>query len=167
MTAQSDGNKSQSEELGALEYTLSPREQRVLAALITERTVDEAAAQAGVGVRTLYRWLAERPAFRDAYRAELRGVMAAVSGRLQGSALRALKAIEQVLDDKEARHADRLAAASKILDLSFRSYELGEVEQRLEALERAGSTSQPSAVRLLPADGRPREDASKPTEGEE
>lgn len=114
---------------------LNPKEQRALLALVTSRTIEEAAEKAEVGARTLYRWLSERPAFRAAYRAELRGVMQAVVGRVQRSALRAIDALDGVLDDAQARPSERIAAASKLLDIAFRAQE-AELVDRLDALER-------------------------------
>jgi transposase len=43
---------------------LSSRQQRAIAALLTSKSMSEAATSAGVGERTLYRWLAEDEAFR-------------------------------------------------------------------------------------------------------
>ena len=117
------------------ERPLTPREQRVLAALISARTVEAAAEEAGVSARTVYRMLSEREDFRAAYRRELGGIMQAVGGRLQSSALRSLAVLEEIRDDATARHADRMAAAGKILDLAFRAHEVGDLVERLELLE--------------------------------
>ena len=46
--------------------SLSARQQRAIAALLECRSVAEAAASAKVGERTLYRWIAEDQAFKNA-----------------------------------------------------------------------------------------------------
>src|SRR5437870_1661431 len=57
--------------------------ERAIAALLTCRTHQEAARQAGIGERTLQRWLAEEPQFIAVLRAARRRLVETTIGRLQ------------------------------------------------------------------------------------
>ena len=63
---------------------LSDRQRRAIEALLTSKSTAEAAAQSGIGARTIERWKRDL-AFQDAYRA---ASQARLSGRLVGCAPR-------------------------------------------------------------------------------
>jgi hypothetical protein len=114
----------------------SRKQEQALAALLTEPTVEAAAASGGVGLNTLRRWLAE-PEFRSAYRAARRQLVEGVVARLQRSCDRAAEALEGCLAGP--RHADRIRAATAIIDRAVKGVELLDVLERLDALERAAA----------------------------
>ena len=57
------------------------KQEEAIAALLSQRNVEEAARLAGVGVRTLYRWMKE-PAFDTAYREAKRAAFSQAIARL-------------------------------------------------------------------------------------
>jgi len=115
---------------------LSARQQRAIAALLTSKSVAEAAASAKVGERTLYRWLAEDRAFRAALLAAEGDLLATTTRRLLGLQGQALEALEYLLTRGESEGV-RLRAAQVALELSLKLRELTCIEQRLQALEQA------------------------------
>jgi hypothetical protein len=97
---------------------LTSKQEALIAALLTEPTYADAAAKAGVGQTTLYRWLRLR-AFRVAYRRARRELVEAAMGRIQAATGQAVEALLAV-----ARHGrrdgDRVRAATVLLDYGCR-----------------------------------------------
>jgi hypothetical protein len=58
------------------------KQEDAIAALLTQRNVEEAARTAGIGARTLLRWL-KLPEFQDAYRQARREAFSQSISRLQ------------------------------------------------------------------------------------
>jgi hypothetical protein len=101
-------------------------------ALATGRTVREAADTAGVGERTLYRWL-RKPAFRKRVN-ELRGRMVSEAvGTLSKSMGHAARALDKLLRSRDKKV--KLAAAKAILELATKLRASEELERRLDELE--------------------------------
>lgn len=115
---------------------LTPKQEKALAALLTEPTVTAAAAKVGVGERTVHTWLAE-PTFADAYRAARRHAVGQAIARLQQGSTAAVDALLDVIDGAYATAppAVRVSAAKVVLDMAFRAVELEDLQARLEALE--------------------------------
>jgi len=61
---------------------LSRNQERTVAALLSARTIPEAATAAGIGSRMLERWLSEDPDFVEEYRAARRRVVEGAIGGL-------------------------------------------------------------------------------------
>ena len=112
----------------------SNREDAALAALLSERTVAEAAAKAGIGESTLLRWMAE-PDFRERYRAARRAVVEGAIGRLQQAAGDAVDALTRNLTC--GNPAVEVGAAKAILDQALRGLEVLDLADRIERLEQA------------------------------
>lgn len=115
---------------------LTPRQRRAIAALLTERDIKTAALAAGVGYRSLIRWL-DDPLFR----AELAGAegatIDAATRRLLALQAPAIDTIEQTMSDPANTAWLKLKAAQAIVDYSIKLRELRNVEQRLADLETA------------------------------
>jgi hypothetical protein len=97
---------------------LTQKQEAVIAALLTEPTYAAAAAKAGVGERTLYRWL-HLPAFRAAYRRARRELLESAVGRIQAAAGQAVETLLAVAR-KGSRDGDRVRAAVALLDYGLR-----------------------------------------------
>jgi hypothetical protein len=117
---------------------LDAQETLAIAALMSSPTIAQAAARVGIHERTLRRWLAEREPFRRALRREQRAVMAACTARLQQSAAKAIDTLEEVMEDGEAPHASKVAAARALLDLAHERIDVADLTERIEAIEGAG-----------------------------
>jgi transposase len=93
---------------------LTNKQEALIAALLTESTNAAAAAKAGVGQTTLYRWM-QLPAFSAAYREARRGLMEATVGRLQAASGETFEILLAVARTGR-RDSDRVRAAVALLD---------------------------------------------------
>jgi hypothetical protein len=97
---------------------LTSKQEALIAALLTEPTYADAAAKAGVGQTTLYRWL-HLPAFRAAYRRARRELVEAAVGRIQAGTGQAVETLLTVARQSR-RDSIRVRAAIALLDYAFR-----------------------------------------------
>ncbi len=119
---------------------LTGKQERALHALLTEPTIEEAARAAGIGERTLYRWLNDPP-FVAAYREARRQAVQRATGRLQQAANDAVTTLQNVMMDAEAPAPARVNAAKSVLDLAVKAVEIEDLTARIEALEHAAAHS--------------------------
>ena len=115
---------------------LTPRQDRAIAALLTCRTIAEAARQAQVGERSIYRWLTESD-FQSQLRLARRQHLSQTLGRLQHVAQGAIDALHTVIHDEKASSASRVSAARAALRYACDGVEIDDFEQRLAELEQA------------------------------
>jgi len=110
------------------------RWQRIIAAVLVSRTDVEAAAHAGIAVRTLYR-LKKKPEFladlQDAKDAQFE---AAVNS-LRGNATKFADVLCEVAGDPKQHGNARVRAAESGLTVLLKAVELTDVLRRLSALE--------------------------------
>ena len=125
--------------LVAIDDTLTPKQQKAIAALLAEPTVERAAARVGIGHRTLHRWQHEDPIFADAYRDARRAAVTQAIARLQQVSSAAVCTLASVMADDTERGATRVTAARVVLELALRAVELEDLEQRITMLEAAAT----------------------------
>jgi hypothetical protein len=111
---------------------ISGKQERLIAFLLTERTIETACKKAEVAVVTYSRWMREESFLRE-YRTARKGVLENVIGRLQGITLAAIDALERNLTCENP--SVEIRAAGIILEQAIRGLETLDVEQRLDALE--------------------------------
>lgn len=114
--------------------SLTPKQQKGIAAMLATRTNSEAAAAAGVDEKTLYRWLAD-PAFRAALRQAESNLVDEAGRNLIRVQLAAIATLLAAMSDKTAAWGTRIRAADLLLAHGARYRELGSIEDRLRALE--------------------------------
>jgi hypothetical protein len=113
---------------------LSAPQTLALSALFATRTIGEAAKAAGVGERTLGRWLSEDEQFKRAYREARTQVIQAASTQLASAAAEAVETLREAL--KCDRPDVRVRAALGILASASKADETDNLAARLEELER-------------------------------
>lgn len=118
---------------------MTSKQERTIAALLAHATVESAAVAAGVGERSVYRWLREER-FRAAYDEARRQALQDALRRLQAVAGQAVDALREIVADEAVRPAERVSAARVVLDFAVRGSELLDVEERLAALEARAKT---------------------------
>ena len=89
---------------------------------------------AGVSVRSLYTWR-QSSEFSDLVRDVRSQIYADARNALQGAAGEAVRALRDVVTDKESAETVRVRAALGILDHASRTWEIDEVDRRLKDLE--------------------------------
>ena len=115
---------------------MTAKQQKAIAALLSEPTIAGAAAKVGINEVTLHRWLHDAT-FNDVYRAARREAVSQAVARLQQFSSGAVFVLATVMADKGTPPSTRVIAAKAIIEYAIKAVELGDIEQRLAALEEA------------------------------
>ena len=114
----------------------SRKKDEAIAALLTQRNIDEAARSIGIAPNTLLRWMKETE-FDAAYREAKRAAFGQSIARLQQGTSAAATTLLKILIDPAAPASVRLRAADSIFNHAAKAIEIEEIEARVAALERA------------------------------
>jgi len=118
-------------------HKLTPRKTKALAALLEHPTISAAAEVAGVGQRTLTRWMAEDESFKQALtEAQTRALDQTIS-RLSAGGPLAADILVQIATDKYVPASVRVQAASRILSEQRAGINLVTLKNEIEELKRA------------------------------
>ncbi len=107
-----------------------------IAALLTQRNIEDAARSAGIGTRTLMRWL-RLPEFQAAYREARRAAYSQCFARLQQGAVAATTTLLKMMIDPGRPASVRVRAAECVMNHATRAIEIEDIEARVAELERA------------------------------
>ena len=88
--------------------------EEAIAALLSQRNVDEAARTAGIGTRTLLRWMKD-PEFDKAYRQARRAAFGQCTARLQQASSAAVSAVLKIMVDPAAPHSTSSSSNAKLV----------------------------------------------------
>lgn len=113
---------------------LTAPQRRMIAALMTARTIGDACKEAGIGRTTLARWQKE-PAFRTALNLAGGEAMSELSRALQGLASKAITTLESAMDGTDTPPAAKIRAADVVLGRLLQLRDQTELEERIAALE--------------------------------
>ena len=116
------------------------KQEEAIAALLSQRNIEEAARAAGVGTRTLIRWL-KLPEFGKEYRKARREAVHQSVARLQQATGAAATIVLKLMTDPNVPAAVKLRAAECVFDRAFKGVELEDIEARVSELERAAEAS--------------------------
>ena len=120
----------------------SRKKEAAIQALCTQRNIEEAAHAAGIGKRTLLRWL-KLPEFQEAYRVARREAVSQANARLQQASGAAVSTLVKIMVDQSASEGARVRAAQRILDGAHLAIEFEDTDVRLTALERMAERANP------------------------
>ncbi len=116
------------------------KKEAAIAALLTQRSVEDAARAVGLGTQTLLRWL-KIPEFVKEYRnARREAVQQAVAG-MQRATGAAGTVVLKLMTDPNVPAAVKLRAAECVFDRAMKGIELEDIEARVAELERAAETA--------------------------
>ncbi|TVQ62823.1 MAG: hypothetical protein EA378_03145 [Phycisphaerales bacterium] len=121
-------------------------QEKAIIALLAEPTIARAARAAGVGERTLHRWMRE-PVFARAYRAARREAFAQAIAGSHRIAAAAVQTLARIMVDPGAPYAARVQAAGSLLRFSREAIELDDLAGRVDDLERLADGDDPGEVR--------------------
>jgi transposase-like protein len=114
-----------------------PRKQEAaIAALLSHRSIEEAANSIGVSPNTLRRWL-EIPHFKEAYLQARRDAVSHAYARLQQNSGAAGSLLMKLLADATTTASTRVQAARSILEFASKSLETEDLLLRLARLEKS------------------------------
>jgi hypothetical protein len=115
---------------------LARNKEKAIAGLILKPSISEAAKYAGMGERTLLRWLKDDD-FQKSYRDARYHLVQHALTQIQDATQDAARTLRSILNDKVAPASVRVRAASIILDNAIKGVELENLEMRISALEKA------------------------------
>ncbi|NIN91585.1 hypothetical protein GTO36_01020 [bacterium] len=111
------------------------KKQEAIAALLTQPTIKEAAKSAGVGEKTLWRWL-QNEEFRESYCDAKRRVVEEGISRLQQVCGEAVETLKEIMRDQEKPPSSRVTASRIILEMAVKALEVQDLTSRVEKLEK-------------------------------
>ncbi len=119
---------------------LGRKQEDAIAALLTQRNLEEAARTAGIGARTLLRWL-KLPEFQAAYRKARRDAYGQCFARLQQGSSAAATTLLKLMLDVATPPSTRARCAETVLNQATKAIEMEDIEARVAELERAAEGS--------------------------
>jgi hypothetical protein len=120
--------------------SLERKQEEAIAALLSQRNIDEAARTAGISTRTLLRWL-QLPEFQKAYRQARRDAYSQAVARLQQGTSAAATILLKTMIEPGTPASVRVRAAEAIFNHAFKAIEIEDIEARVSELEQAAALS--------------------------
>src|SRR5438045_7040000 len=114
--------------------SLGRKQEQAIAALLTQRNMEDAARAAGIGIRTLLRWMKD-PGFEKAYREARREAFGQSIARLQQGTSAAATTLLKLLIDASTPASVRARVADSIFNHAAKAIEIEDIQARLAALE--------------------------------
>jgi hypothetical protein len=114
---------------------LPHKQEAAIVALLSHRSIEDAARAVEIGPATLHRWLKD-PLFKEAYRQARRDAFSQCHARLQSATSAAASTLMKMMVDAAAPPAAKIRAAIAILDHASRAFEIEDLESRISELEK-------------------------------
>ena len=108
--------------------------ERAVVALLSEKTIAEAAGKAGVGEKTLRRWLSDDEAFQAEYASARQAAFQTGIHRAQALTGRAMDTLEELLDEKKHPNV-RLGAARTVAEIGIHQHDAETILRKLDEIE--------------------------------
>jgi transposase-like protein len=118
------------------------KKEEAIAALFSQRNVDEAARTIGVAPNTLLRWMKD-PEFDAAYRQARRDAFSRSIARLQQATSAAATTLLKTMIDPSTPASVRVRAADSIFNHAAKAIEIEDIEARVSELELATEAALP------------------------
>jgi hypothetical protein len=112
------------------------KQEEAIAALLTQRNIDEAAKTVGIAPNTLLKWM-KLPEFDTAYREARRAAYKQAVARLQQGTSAAATTLLKMLIDPATPASVKVRAAEAIFNHATKAIEIEDIEARVAALEAA------------------------------
>lgn len=113
---------------------MTHKQERALQALLTSRTVKEAAAKAGTTDNTIRRYMKD-PEFVTVYKERVSEIMEAATRNLQQNFNAAIDRLGRIVADDEESGTNQIAAARALLDYGLKFTEFNDILSELETAE--------------------------------
>ena len=112
------------------------KKEEAIAALLTQRNIEDAAKHIDISANTLLRWL-KVPEFAAAYREARRAAYGQCIARLQQASSAAATTLLKIMLDSNAPASCRIRAADSVMSHAAKAIEIEDIEARVSELERA------------------------------
>ena len=106
------------------------KKEEAVAALLTQRNLEEAAKTVGIAPNTLLSWL-KLPEFQAAYREARRAAFSQSVAQLQQATSAAVSTLLKVMVDPSTPASTKVRAADSVLDHAARGIEIEDIEARV------------------------------------
>ena len=116
------------------------KQEEAIAALLTQRNIDEAAKAVGIATNTLLKWM-KLPEFQRAYREARRAAFSQSIARLQQGTSAAATTLIKLLLDPNTPASVRARVADSIFAHASKAIEIEDIEVRVSELERAAEAA--------------------------
>jgi hypothetical protein len=116
------------------------KKEEAIAALLTQRNIDEAAKATGIAPDTLLKWIKE-PEFQTVYREARRAAFSQSIARLQQGASAAATTLLKTMIDPHTAASVKVRAEEAIFNHAAKAIEIEDIEARVSELERATEVS--------------------------
>jgi hypothetical protein len=116
------------------------KQEEAIIALLSHRSIDDAAQAIRIAPRTLLRWMKEAE-FDAAYREARRMAFRQSVARLQQASTAAVSTLLKVMVDSSTPPSTKVRAADSVLSHSAKAIEIEDIEARVSELERATEAS--------------------------
>lgn len=113
---------------------LPQKQTKAIVSLLSCRTIQEAATQAGVNESTIWRWMRDQ-AFQKALQEAKHRIVAQAILQLQQATGEAVETLRTIITDNEAPANSRVSAAKTVLDFAVKALKMEDIEARIKALE--------------------------------
>ena len=117
------------------------KQEEAVAALLTQRNIDEAAKSVGIASNTLLKWM-KQPEFDKAYRDGRRAAFGQAVARLQQGTAAAATTLLKTMIEPGTPASVRVRAAEAIFNHAAKAIEIEDIDARVTELERAAELSQ-------------------------
>jgi hypothetical protein len=112
------------------------KREEAIAALLTQRNIEEAAKSIGIGTQTMLRWL-KIPEFQTAYRDARRAAFGQSIARLQQASTAAVSTLLKIMVDANTPASTPRPGSRQVLDHAKQAIEIEDIDVRVAELERA------------------------------
>jgi hypothetical protein len=119
---------------------LGHKKEAAIVALLSHRSIEDAARAVDVAPKTILRWLKE-PDFDAAYREARRAAFGQSVARLQQASGAAVSTLLKLMVDANVPASTRARCADSVLSHTAKAIELDDIEARVSQLERATDES--------------------------
>ena len=112
------------------------RQEKVIAALLSTNTREEAAEKLGINSRTIRRYFTD-PEFLERYNEATKGIINNSTEQIQQTLSPAITTLKAIVEDDSANIHARVSAARSLLEYGIRLTEINDIGARLDKLEEA------------------------------
>jgi len=119
---------------------LGRKQEEAIAALLTNRSIEDAARAINVAPKTLLRWM-KLPEFLTDYREARRAAYGQSIARMQQATSAAVQTLFKIMVDTNTPASTRVRAADSVINHATKAIEIEDIDVRVAALEQAAELS--------------------------